>query len=839
MAYSAQGSVRVTRQRNGKDGVSAFKSTVFRRLNSLTPSTPTGGSYASPVPTSSPVWTDGIPDGVMTLWASTRIFTSDGSSPQQDAWTEPKMMTSTAKLQIKYSSVATAPGTPDSASANWSDTSSSATVWMAARTYTNGTWGDWQVSLIKGEKGDAGKDGTNGTNGSDGKDGTNGTDGKDGTNGTDGKGIVSIVGYYMTSKLKSGMTYNSAWQTSLQTPTAESPYLWRCTITTYTDGTTSQSVCELIAIYQPGSNINLLEDTAFANSDAMGAWPAIAQNILNGSFMSNCFHEITAGTQWHNAFHITNSDPLAAVSYIDILNQPITVKIEASTWYVFSFYAKGSVTGDFKSYVYPSCIDTAQYAYIDGMEAAPNSDGGKSWTLNSAWTRHTYAFKTKAGIPSVSQYVLFRLTPSSGSSSDSVYICMPKLEVGIIATTYTNNPMALVGASPRATEWGTGKHYCQGKIGETFRDIVLYDGLYYECVQTHDSTTGNTPTAGSSNSFWKIANNFNFIATKLFLAQAATINNLIADYIRTAVTGPRLYAHGNDFHLYGNGNYPALKMAVGTDGKALLQFCEESTGHVLYDLGPNGILKKKVDNVAFPASATVSNRYLVKDTLQMIVSLPSNWDNTITNVLKIYLPNDYEYIGARIIIVLSAAYYDDGSVKSAPDIEIRTGRTFCKHSYLNSSYELPDDNLPTDSIQTTIPIQGSGSMMDSVSWFVAPTVTFSGASYAPNIIKLKANYIELLGVPSLISLPVVPYKMEIDGNGAHTLSGGDYVITTDADGIYSMDVDGDNIRQTSQKSYAVNGQTYTIDSGIRKAKMCQWAVVGGGDNADFSRANEY
>lgn len=142
---------------NGKDGISpntSFKSTVFFRSNP-TPSTPTGGSYANPVPTG---WFDGIPEGEERLWASTRIFSSDGKSPQQSAWTTPRQMTDTADFDVEFSSVEnpSAPSGHPNTNTQWSNKSDESTIWMATSRKSNGVWDAWQISRIKGENGQDG-----------------------------------------------------------------------------------------------------------------------------------------------------------------------------------------------------------------------------------------------------------------------------------------------------------------------------------------------------------------------------------------------------------------------------------------------------------------------------------------------------------------------------------------------------------------------------------------------------------------------------------------------------------------------------------------------------------
>lgn len=153
---------KVTDGQSGTDGVPSFKSTAFIRSNT-TPSTPTGGEFANPVPTG---WSDGVPAGDAKLWATTRIFTATGIPPQQASWTTPQAMTDTASFEAMYSTLATSPGNPTANPTNWTATAGTSTIWMATRTQKNGVWSSWQVSKIKGETGNKGDPGTSGADGS-------------------------------------------------------------------------------------------------------------------------------------------------------------------------------------------------------------------------------------------------------------------------------------------------------------------------------------------------------------------------------------------------------------------------------------------------------------------------------------------------------------------------------------------------------------------------------------------------------------------------------------------------------------------------------------------------
>ena len=141
------------------------------------------------------------------MWMSTRIFTNTGGAPQQAAWTTPSVVTDTADIDFEFSAAASNPGNPTSSPKLWHNTATSDDVWMAVRKKSNGVWGAWEVSKIKGE---------------------------------DGKGIVSQVDYYAVSASKTEVPTNWTPNTP-PSMTATLRYLWKYTLTTFTDGSTEQT----------------------------------------------------------------------------------------------------------------------------------------------------------------------------------------------------------------------------------------------------------------------------------------------------------------------------------------------------------------------------------------------------------------------------------------------------------------------------------------------------------------------------------------------------------------------------------------------------------------------
>lgn len=94
----------------------------------------------------------------------------------------------------------------------------------------------------------------------------------------------------------------------------------------------------------------------------------------------------------------------------------------------------------FSTYVFPSAIDTTK-VFVDGVQYnnTIGADCAVGYPTYTPWTKHTITFKTKASFADT-EYVLFRLQPIIiEGNSQYLYICMPKLELGKVATAYDAN----------------------------------------------------------------------------------------------------------------------------------------------------------------------------------------------------------------------------------------------------------------------------------------------------------------------------------------------------------------------------------------------------------------
>lgn len=424
---------------------------------------------------------------------------------------------------------------------------------------------------------------------------------KDGDKGT---GISSTTWYYLATTMATGVTRStSGWSTSYQQGTPDFPYVWRYGDTLLTNGTHQYTSCELIFSYSAGANPNLLEQTNFSSLQALDKWTnrGRLEPLTGVTVDAESYAAVTTGTQAHNAYYDRTTKTTAQILYKEVLEQTLwstdgTIrKLEASTWYTLSFWAKGDGV---QTYVFPEVIDQSSVSYKDGVmlpAGSLGSDASVSWSLNGTWTRHTLTFKTRSSISGEDKRLLFRLLPKSSSSySNSVYLCMPKLEVGMQATSYISNEESTHFGQVRNRRWAINTQYQAGKVDEQFDDTVLFGETgFFHCIKSHISTLDNAPNGTNGSIYWEATSKVAVLATEIFFAEKALINNLIATLIQTGYSGsPHIEAEGSEFKIFGKGQYPAIYLAVNDDNRAVLRFQDENTGEFLYDLGPDGIMKE-------------------------------------------------------------------------------------------------------------------------------------------------------------------------------------------------------------------------------------------------------
>lgn len=102
-----------------------------------------------------------------------------------------------------------------------------------------------------------------------------GDDGTPGTDGVDGVGISQITKYYLASNKNTGITTSThGWTTTMQQITPENKYLWSYENTSYTNGTSTNSIPIIIGVHgEDGDSTGVVEsDTPPDNPHAGMLW---------------------------------------------------------------------------------------------------------------------------------------------------------------------------------------------------------------------------------------------------------------------------------------------------------------------------------------------------------------------------------------------------------------------------------------------------------------------------------------------------------------------------------------------------------------------------------------
>lgn len=180
------------------------------------------------------------------------------------------------------------------------------------------------------------------------------------------------------------------------------------------------------------------------------------------------------------------------------------------------------------SYCYPNVIDTEQVQVHDGnVIDSSYADGYNSVTLTTSWKRFYMVFKTKSTIPEDVNRVIFHI-PQNGNS---IYLSQMKLERGVFPTAWTgsnNDTKGYSGAKPYFLKYSDikGKEIkvYQG-VGDEEWYTIVYDDVentgWYTPKSTHTTTTNEELTDAK----W-LKSSMNFVATSVFFAQMAYIDNL-------------------------------------------------------------------------------------------------------------------------------------------------------------------------------------------------------------------------------------------------------------------------------------------------------------------------
>lgn len=119
------------------------------------------------------------------------------------------------------------------------------------------------------------------------------------------------------------------------------------------------------------------------------------------------------------------------------------------------------------------------------------------------------------------------------------------------------------GAIRRVSEWVSGTKYYSGADGEPYQDVVIFNGVYYLCEKTNNSTATPYQLVGLGADLWSVATDYKFVCTKgLFIGTGA--QGWIADEGRIYHTSGKIELSADGSIKTSNGNFK-----VDADGNVL------------------------------------------------------------------------------------------------------------------------------------------------------------------------------------------------------------------------------------------------------------------------------
>lgn len=260
---------------------------------------------------------------------------------------------------------------------------------------------------------------------------------------------------------------------------------------------------------------------------------------------------------------------------------------------------------------------------------------------------------------SVGEYLWMISVTRSGASNAIIGTWSPASRIsgtpgapGQNGTNGTNGTNGAQGAQGPALNY-TGV-YDNAKIykGTTLSiQAVYYNGIYYFTRTDAGTFSGILPTDTSK---WNtVGAQFDSIATGLFLADLAYIDNLGVKFLRTATTGARIEIYGNTILSY-NPNGNLARMQTIEDG-IVKDIWYDVNGNKILELGQNGLIIVQ----SVPESWGVRNLRLVSSNLSSTETSLNQTMQTVAATCYTDTTNpDKHSVG--VPSTLTAYYYNAG-----------------------------------------------------------------------------------------------------------------------------------------------------------------------------------
>lgn len=148
------------------------------------------------------------------------------------------------------------------------------------------------------------------------------------------------------------------------------------------------------------------------------------KNYLKGTRdLSGANVKRTIESEKYLDFTVTSYTTSETSGYMDVLKWVDALEIKPNTEYCLSFYAKGK--GTLESFLYPDAVESGTNS--DNYNII-SSDGRSFLTLTETWKRYWIKWKTKDTAEGLKGVIVGRLTNTTTSGNQSVYLCGPMLE---------------------------------------------------------------------------------------------------------------------------------------------------------------------------------------------------------------------------------------------------------------------------------------------------------------------------------------------------------------------------------------------------------------------------
>lgn len=352
--------------------------------------------------------------------------------------------------------------------------------------------------------------------------------GRWGANGKDGVGIASVSNQY--AKSNSGTTVPVVWYSTPPVIDATSRFLWNKETITYTDGTTTEVAAHVIGVYgEKGSDG--ADGTSVTNyghwSSSLGTLPILSMVTMGGkSWLSKvATANPPMGTVMSSGQRVMTKDTSGQPVYVlsGLVNTTEWEEISDSGRVFTLVPTVGSVVQTKLGFMSPSAflvnvnqtIGSASFPYAKGWVVARAMD------YNGAMVQVVSASQTSqisiTAYSSYTQYVV-RLYSNDADARDwqGNFVAEATIPVVSDGVDGKDGKDGRTGSEPRPRgQWVSGNTYV---YNEKFRDIVVYNGHIYR-VRSYGASVTAAPTGSDTDTNWEGADEMEFVATDLLLAQ--------------------------------------------------------------------------------------------------------------------------------------------------------------------------------------------------------------------------------------------------------------------------------------------------------------------------------